>query len=117
MSNCTVVYYCAQQQAETFLKVCYGISKITLLLQGTDYGQGVCFKTSLKTCKDPQWSPHAILALVLVGEFTQGVPSMTMTPRKPNSPRPYDSLSGPDMFIIYQDDQAYPEYLVTFMTS
>lgn len=53
-------------------------------------------------------------ARVLVGESTPGRSGMRTPPQKPGSDRLYDSLSGPGMFIIFHDSQAYPEYLLTF---
>lgn len=60
-------------------------------------------------------------ARVLVGEYTPGNSSMRMAPNKPNSNRPYDSVSNAasnaTVFVIFHDSQAYPEYLISFQMS
>ena len=64
-----------------------------------------------------------LLSRVLVGEFTVGNSSMKAAPQRPNPPghRPalYDSTVDrlhphPTIFVTWRDDQAYPEYIVTF---
>ena len=57
-------------------------------------------------------------ARVLIGEYTQGNSGMRYAPIKPNSSRPYDSVANANananVFVIFHDAQAYPEYLITF---
>uniref|UniRef100_A0A3Q3WW47 Poly [ADP-ribose] polymerase n=1 Tax=Mola mola TaxID=94237 RepID=A0A3Q3WW47_MOLML len=60
------------------------------------------------------------LARVLVGDFTQGRAGLVTPPNK-NTGNPsdlYDSVTdisaNPTMFIVFNDIQAYPEYLITF---
>jgi poly [ADP-ribose] polymerase 10/14/15 len=60
------------------------------------------------------------MAKVLVGEYTRGASGMKAPPSKndPNNPGlRYDSVvdnpSNPSMYIIFQDNQYYPEYLLT----
>lgn len=52
-------------------------------------------------------------ARVLVGQSSPGQAGLKMPPLKPSTNRPYDSLSGPGMFVLFHDSQAYPEYLLT----
>ncbi len=60
------------------------------------------------------------LARVLVGDFTQGRSGMITPPSKGsgNAADLYDSVTDnttrPTMFIVFNDIQAYPEYLITF---
>ena len=60
------------------------------------------------------------VARVLTGQYTQGKANMIIPPpRSPQLPNDrYDSLvddiQNPTMFIVFHDDQAYPEYLITF---
>uniref|UniRef100_A0A8C6T9F0 Poly [ADP-ribose] polymerase n=1 Tax=Neogobius melanostomus TaxID=47308 RepID=A0A8C6T9F0_9GOBI len=58
------------------------------------------------------------VALVLVGEFTTGRQKMLTPPAKGNPSELYDSVTdqmqNPSMFIIFNDVQAYPQYLITF---
>ena len=60
------------------------------------------------------------LAKVLVGEYCVGDPSMIVPPPKyPWKPEIlYDSVvdnrSSPNIFVVFFDNQCYPEYLITF---
>lgn len=60
------------------------------------------------------------LARVLVGDFTQGKGGMITPPSKGsgNTADLYDSVTdntaSPTMFVVFNDIQAYPEYLITF---
>ncbi|XP_063346007.1 protein mono-ADP-ribosyltransferase PARP14-like isoform X2 [Pelmatolapia mariae] len=58
-------------------------------------------------------------AKVLVGDYTQGQQGMITPPAKSGSASDlYDSvtdnMSNPSMFVVFNDIQAYPEYLITF---
>ena len=58
-------------------------------------------------------------ARVLVGDYTQGSDGMKAPPPKSvNAADLYDSVtdhkSTPTMFVVFNDIQAYPEYLITF---
>ena len=60
------------------------------------------------------------LARVLVGQYCLGNPSMIVPPPKDPS-RPdvlhdsaVDQLQNPNIFVIFFDNQCYPEYLITF---
>lgn len=60
------------------------------------------------------------LARVLVGDFTQGRSGLITPPSKNsrNAADLYDSVAdnnaNPTMFVVFNDIQAYPEYLITF---
>ncbi|XP_047198588.1 protein mono-ADP-ribosyltransferase PARP14-like [Hippoglossus stenolepis] len=59
------------------------------------------------------------LCQVLTGDYTLGKKNMVVPPAKSNtSLQLYDSvvdnMANPNMFIIFHDVQAYPEYLITF---
>ncbi|NWV76427.1 PAR14 polymerase, partial [Dasyornis broadbenti] len=69
---------------------------------------------------DVNGKKYMYLARVLVGEYSQGIKG-SITPASKdasNSVDLYDSstdnVSQPSMFIIFNDIQAYPEYLITF---
>ncbi|KAE8581716.1 hypothetical protein XENTR_v10024915 [Xenopus tropicalis] len=69
---------------------------------------------------DPSGHKHMYLARVLTGTFTTGQTNM-ITPPPKNQSNPtdlYDSVTDninrPSMFVIFNDIQAYPEYLITF---
>lgn len=80
---------------------------------GTAFGQGVYFATDSALARRYTKDSHILQARVLVGQSTPGHKSLRMPPNKPGSARPYDSLYGPRMFVIFHDTQAYPEYLLT----
>ncbi|NWQ70996.1 PAR14 polymerase, partial [Neopipo cinnamomea] len=69
---------------------------------------------------DTNGKKYMYLARVLVGEYSQGKRgSITPEPKNAsNSIDLYDSstdnVSQPSMFVIFNDIQAYPEYLITF---
>ena len=59
------------------------------------------------------------LCRVLTGDYTLGKKGMDLLPNKdPYSTDIFNSLvdnkDNPNMFIIFHDHQAYPEYLITF---
>lgn len=60
------------------------------------------------------------LAKVLVGDFTMGQQGLPAPPPRSqaNYSDLYDSVTDnkvpPTMFVIFNDIQAYPEYLITF---
>ncbi|XP_013872543.1 poly [ADP-ribose] polymerase 14 [Austrofundulus limnaeus] len=62
---------------------------------------------------------HMYQVRVLVGDYTQGRGGMIAPPAKSaNAADLYDSVTdqpnNPTMFVIFNDIQAYPEYLITF---
>ncbi|KAL0962201.1 hypothetical protein UPYG_G00337040 [Umbra pygmaea] len=92
----------------------------------TVYGQGVYFAVNSALSVQNQYSPpnanghkFVFVAKVLTGDFTQGSHSMKTTPLKESSDIPlrYDSVAdktdNPSLFVIFNDTQAYPEYLIT----
>ncbi|XP_003447633.1 uncharacterized protein LOC100707456 [Oreochromis niloticus] len=92
----------------------------------TVYGQGTYFAVSASYSANPGYSVPAadgsqrvFVAQVLTGVYTQGNSSMKVPPPRTNQPDDrYDSLvdqiANPSMFIIFNDNQAYPDYLITF---
>ena len=91
----------------------------------TVHGQGVYFAVnssySAKGYASPDASGHKRMyrSLVLTGDYTQGNSSMRYLPDNPRIPGfPFDSAvdnpGNPNMFVVFLDNMAYPEYLVTF---
>jgi len=99
-----------------------------LLLTATVYGDGVYFAVNASYSARPTYSPadsngnrFIFLARVLTGEFTQGSGGIKTPPPKDASKSAVDlydsvvdSMSNPDMYVIFYDAQCYPEYLITF---
>ena len=90
------------------------------------YGQGVYFAVASQYSANPGYStPDArghkrmYQARVLTGEHTTGHSSYRVPPSNAATPGfPFDSVvdnvSRPSLFVIFLDNQAYPEYLITF---
>lgn len=95
-------------------------------LSGTNVGQilgaGTYFspdvKTSMNYCSSSDPTKHMFIALVLCGDYTRGQSHFRRPPEKLDG-KMYDScvddLSKPDKVAIFDQNQLYPLYLVTFM--
>ncbi|CAH3025383.1 unnamed protein product [Porites evermanni] len=64
------------------------------------------------------------VAKVLAGSYTEGKSSYQRPPSKnPGNPASdlYDScvdeMSSPSIFVIFQNDQLYPEYIIEYSTT
>ncbi|XP_041119390.1 protein mono-ADP-ribosyltransferase PARP14-like isoform X2 [Polyodon spathula] len=91
------------------------------------YGNGTYFAVNASysasgtySVPDPQGQKYMYLTRVLTGVFTNGRPGMIVPPAK-NAADPtdlYDSVTdnpaNPTIFVVFNDVQAYPEYLLTF---
>ena len=90
---------------------------------GTKYGKGSYFavKASYSNNYCNGMTRSMFLARVLTGEFKQGDESLHRPPLKdPSNPASdlYDSCvdneSSPSIFVIFNDEQCYPLYLITY---
>ncbi|XP_073770752.1 protein mono-ADP-ribosyltransferase PARP14-like isoform X2 [Danio rerio] len=92
---------------------------------GAMYGNGTYFAVdpnySAQGYSKPDTKGHKrmYLARVLVGDFTQGSSGLLAPPAKSSSNADLynsvtDKMNNPTMFVIFNDVQAYPEYLITF---
>ncbi|XP_036949415.1 protein mono-ADP-ribosyltransferase PARP10 isoform X2 [Acanthopagrus latus] len=92
----------------------------------TVYGQGVYFAVNSALSVQDQYSPpnadgykFIFVSKVLTGDYTKGCHSMKTAPLKETGDIPlrYDSVTDditkPTMFVIFNDTQAFPEYLIT----
>ncbi|EFB15715.1 hypothetical protein PANDA_002119, partial [Ailuropoda melanoleuca] len=83
----------------------------------TKYGKGIYFTKdaihSHKNCQCDTKNIVMFVARVLVGDFTQGEMGNTSPP-----PPPYDSYVdirlNPSVFVIFEKDQIYPEYVIEY---
>uniref|UniRef100_A0A3Q0SRL0 Poly [ADP-ribose] polymerase n=1 Tax=Amphilophus citrinellus TaxID=61819 RepID=A0A3Q0SRL0_AMPCI len=92
---------------------------------GKVYGRGVYFAVNAEYSAQ-RFSPADAAGLkrlyvvrVLTGRYTLGNSKMISPPPRGSDPTDcYDSLvdnqQNPTMFVIFHDDQAYPQYLITF---
>ncbi|XP_062610602.1 protein mono-ADP-ribosyltransferase PARP14-like [Saccostrea cucullata] len=90
------------------------------------YGEGVYFAVNAGysaqdtySRRDPSGNKRMYLCKVLTGEFTVGKGGMRVPPAKgQQSHILYDSvvnnMANPVMYIIFNDTQGYPDYLITF---
>ncbi|XP_071583865.1 protein mono-ADP-ribosyltransferase PARP12-like [Heliangelus exortis] len=91
-------------------------------LHGTVYGRGSYFARDASYsdhyCKKESNSKIMFLARVLVGDFTPGKSSYVRPPFK-DQHNFYDScvdnLSNPSIFVIFDKQQIYPEYLIEYI--
>ncbi|XP_041362355.1 protein mono-ADP-ribosyltransferase PARP15-like [Gigantopelta aegis] len=90
------------------------------------FGQGVYFAVPSRFALDPRYSrrgqsglKHVYLAQVLVGRYAKGNRETRVPPPidKNNPQLLFDStvndVQNPTIFVIYNDTQAYPQYLIT----
>ena len=96
---------------------------------GTVYGQGSYFavnssKSDWYAKEDNKRSKFMFVAKVLAGSYTEGKSSYQRPPSKnPGNPASdlYDScvdnMSSPSIFVIFQNDQLYPEYIIEYSTA
>ncbi|CDQ74854.1 unnamed protein product [Oncorhynchus mykiss] len=114
--------------SETSVKeICvHGFNRSFCGKNATVYGQGVYFALNSALSVQDQYSPpnadghkFVFVTKVLTGDYTQGSHSMKTAPLKESSEIPlrYDSVAdkmdNPSLFVIFNDTQAYPEYLIT----
>ncbi|XP_034532885.1 protein mono-ADP-ribosyltransferase PARP14-like isoform X2 [Notolabrus celidotus] len=92
---------------------------------GARYGKGVYFAVnadySARTFSpaDASGLKRLYVARVLTGRYTVGDPSLKAAPPRGSDPTDcfnsvVDNMQRPTMFVVFHDDQAYPEYLITF---
>ncbi|CAI5669256.1 unnamed protein product [Oreochromis niloticus] len=93
----------------------------------TSYGRGTYFAVNASYSAHPTYSKPAadgsqlmFVAQVVTGVYTQGQKDMMVPPpRNPQQPHDrYDSVVDrmykPSMYVVFHDNQAYPDYLITF---
>ncbi|NWV35477.1 PAR14 polymerase, partial [Grantiella picta] len=105
----------------------HGFNRSYAGAHAANFGNGTYFAVNANYSASDTYSKpdvdgkkYMYLARVLVGEYSQGTKG-SITPASKdanNSVDLYDSstdnVSHPSMFIIFNDIQAYPEYLITF---
>ncbi|KAM9738316.1 protein mono-ADP-ribosyltransferase PARP10 [Menidia menidia] len=114
--------------SETSVKeICvHGFNRSFCGKNATVYGQGVYFAVNSALSVQEQYSPpnadgykFIFMSKVLTGDFTKGCHAMKTAPLKETGDIPlrYDSVTDditkPTMFVIFNDTQAFPEYLIT----
>uniref|UniRef100_A0A8C4HGD9 Poly [ADP-ribose] polymerase n=1 Tax=Dicentrarchus labrax TaxID=13489 RepID=A0A8C4HGD9_DICLA len=93
----------------------------------TAYGQGTYFAVNASYSANPTYSKPAadgsqlmFVARVLTGIYTLGRSNMKVPPPR-NDQQPHDrcdsvvdAIVNPNMYVVFHDNQAYPDYLITF---
>ncbi|XP_029943877.1 protein mono-ADP-ribosyltransferase PARP14-like isoform X2 [Salarias fasciatus] len=91
----------------------------TALGHGTYFAVNASYSVSFAS-PGADGSQTMFLARVLTGCYTQGNSSMRCPPSR-SSHDLYDSVvdrtDNPSMFVVFNDNQAYPDYLITFTSS
>ncbi|XP_038202663.1 protein mono-ADP-ribosyltransferase PARP14-like [Arvicola amphibius] len=93
----------------------------------TYYGKGTYFAVNASYSADDTYSrpdangkKYMYYVRVLTGNYTKGNASLIVPPpRDPRNPTDlYDTVTdddkNPSLFVVFYDNQAYPEYLITF---
>ncbi|XP_078664395.1 protein mono-ADP-ribosyltransferase PARP14-like [Branchiostoma floridae x Branchiostoma belcheri] len=93
----------------------------------THYGRGMYFARdasysaqSAYSPPDPQGNKHMYQVRVIVGEYTRGNSGIVEPPSKnpSNVAVRYDSVvdnvQNPSIYVVFRDNEAYPEYLIVF---
>ncbi|XP_078587227.1 protein mono-ADP-ribosyltransferase PARP14-like [Branchiostoma floridae x Branchiostoma japonicum] len=90
------------------------------------FGSGVYFASSAfyalqdsYSRPDDQGYKHVFVAKVLTGDYCKGAPDLVTSPSKTeDGSLLYDSVvddeENPNIFVVFHDTVAYPEYLITF---
>ncbi|PVD28735.1 hypothetical protein C0Q70_11329 [Pomacea canaliculata] len=102
----------------------YGFNRSFCGKNAALYGQGVYFAVRSSYSMHGQYSPpdsvgrrYIYQCKVLVGYALKGTDQMKFLPRRDDDIT-YDSATNdednPEMYIIFHDSQAYPEYLIVF---
>ncbi len=87
---------------------------------GTMYGKGSYFARDARYSKDYGDGSRMFVVKVLVGDWTRGDSSMVRPPpRDPNNPKvlydsTVDNIANPGIYVVYDKQQCYPEYLIEY---
>ncbi|XP_058642232.1 poly(ADP-ribose) polymerase family member 14-related sequence 1 isoform X2 [Onychostoma macrolepis] len=91
----------------------------------TAFGKGTYFALNASyssgntySVPNAQGHKHMYLCRVLTGDYITGNSAMFVPPAKNANCDPYDTVvdnpTAPTIFVVFRDDNAYPEYLITF---
>ncbi|XP_077123259.1 zinc finger CCCH-type antiviral protein 1-like isoform X1 [Ranitomeya variabilis] len=91
---------------------------------GTVYGQGSYFARDASyshnySTPTPSGTRAMFVARVLVGDYVTGNPQMKLPPLRPGSSSQYydscvDNTTDPSIFVVFEKQQIYPEYLLEY---
>ncbi|KAF4108229.1 protein mono-ADP-ribosyltransferase PARP14-like [Onychostoma macrolepis] len=103
----------------------HGFNRSFAGIHGAMYGNGTyfavdpCYSAQRYSKPDVKGHKRMYHVRVLVGDYTQGKQGLPVPPAKSSSSADLfnsvtDNMNNPTMFVIFNDVQAYPEYLLTF---
>ncbi|XP_023372080.1 poly [ADP-ribose] polymerase 15 [Otolemur garnettii] len=105
----------------------HGFNRSLAGKRATAYGKGTYFAVDARYSAQDMYSTpdssgrkHMYLVRVLTGDYTNGKAELVTPPPKNhfNPTDLFDSVTDdihyPQMFVVFSDNQAYPEYLITF---
>ncbi|XP_032920371.1 protein mono-ADP-ribosyltransferase PARP14-like isoform X2 [Catharus ustulatus] len=125
-NNERLLFHGTSQESLTFIND-HGFYRSYAGMHAPNFGNGTYFAVNasysaydIYSKPDANGKKYMYLARVLVGEYSLGKKGSVTPARKDvnNSVDLFDSstdnINQPSMFIIFNDIQAYPEYLITF---
>ncbi|NXO14020.1 PAR14 polymerase, partial [Oriolus oriolus] len=124
--NEKLLFHGTSKESSTLINK-YGFNRSYAGTHAANFGNGTYFAVNASYSAQNTYSKpdgngkkYMYLARVLVGEYSQGIKG-AITPAPKNASNSIDlfdsstdNVSQPSMFIIFNDIQAYPEYLITF---
>ncbi|NXP65862.1 PAR14 polymerase, partial [Chloropsis cyanopogon] len=125
-NNERLLFHGTSQESLTFINK-HGFNRSYAGMHAAHFGNGTYFAVhasysanDLYSKPDVNGRKYMYLARVLVGEYSLGKKGSVTPARKDGSnsvdlfDSSTDNMKQPSMFIIFNDIQAYPEYLITF---
>lgn len=92
-------------------------SLILAFIPGSYFATDASYSDKYSSCHNSR-SKIMFVALVLVGDYTTGHQSYVKPPAKGNSKTFYNSCvnseSNPKIYVIFDKQQIYPEYLINY---
>ncbi|NWR62452.1 PAR14 polymerase, partial [Bucorvus abyssinicus] len=125
-NNERLLFHGTSKESLTFISN-FGFNRSYAGMHAANFGNGTYFAVDASYSANDMYSKpdvngkkYMYVARVLVGEYSQGLKG-SLTPAAKNTGNSIDlfdsstdNVNRPSMFIIFNDIQAYPEYLITF---
>ncbi|NXJ10002.1 PAR14 polymerase, partial [Odontophorus gujanensis] len=125
-NNEKFLFHGTSVQSLTFINN-YGFNRSFAGTHAAQFGNGSYFAVNASYSASDTYSKpdangkkHMYLARVLVGQYSMGAQgAITPAPKSAGNTvdlfdSSTDNMNNPSMFIIFSDNQAYPEFLITF---
>ena len=118
LSNCHCGLLFAFKAVQMFISCCLDHFCSGVLRHGLYFAKDASY--SVRCAGNPGGSRFMYLARVLVGQYCTGHFTMVLPPPKdPSRPEVLydyvvDLCETPSIFVVFFDNQCYPDYLITF---